>query len=54
MQEAIQAKHDHDVDAVVWFEKIVEFVFLDDFFWDVTDFHSDIFRVLEGSVEVKA
>jgi hypothetical protein len=53
MRESVHAEDDYDVNTVVGFHEIAELVFIDDFLWYVGDFHSDIFGVLERSIEVE-
>ena len=53
MRESVHAEDNYDVNAVVRFHENAELVFVDDFFWYVGDFHSDIFGALERSIEVE-
>jgi hypothetical protein len=38
---------------VIRFDEVKQFIFRDDFLWDVTEFHTYVFRAFERNVEVK-
>ena len=53
MWESVHAEDDYNVNTVVRFHQITELVFIDDFFWYVSDFHPDVFGALKWSIEVE-
>ena len=53
MRESVHAEDDYNVNTVAGFHEITEPVFIDDFFWYVSDFHPDVFGALKWSIEVE-